>query len=182
MDGYGRSGQVGILGRVGRAGTDGAETGLQRIGLAIEQRGIINRIAHYFFDVVAGFAERDGFGVDSAFQRTVGSPLLGPAGAGVIGGRGENRVVVEVFHDQAHVGGAEQDVGFGVVYLALAEIAQADLLGYTLGGGRHQLHQAGGADVGLGTGDEAAFLTHQTVNPGVVERLVAGGRAHLIAV
>jgi hypothetical protein len=61
-------------------------------------------------------------------------------------------------------------------------ISESNLLGDPLGGGRHQLHQTGSADIRFGTGDEAAFLAHQAINPSIVERLIPRRRAHLIAV
>ena len=34
-----------------------------------EQRGVIGSVGHHFFHIVARFVERDGFGVNRAFQR-----------------------------------------------------------------------------------------------------------------
>ena len=50
---------------------------LQRLRLVLEQRRIVNRVAHHLLHVVTRFAEGDRFRVDGAFQRPVGAPLAG---------------------------------------------------------------------------------------------------------
>jgi hypothetical protein len=62
------------------------------------------------------------------------------------------------------------------------EILETDLVGHPFGGRRHQLHQAGSTHRRLCAGDEAAFLAHQTIHPGVIKRLILSGRSNLFAI
>ena len=50
------------------AGND-AHALFQRGVCLFEQRGVIGSVGHHFFHVVTRFVERDGFGVNHAFQR-----------------------------------------------------------------------------------------------------------------
>ena len=45
---------------------------------------------------------------------------------------------------------------------------------------RHDLHEAGGTDIGFSIGHKAAFLAHQAINPGLIQILPIGMRHDLV--
>ena len=108
---------------------DDAQPLRQRLSTLAEQHGVIRGIAHDLLDVIAGLAERDGLGVNGAFERPVGAPSARAARPGVVGGGSQYRVIIEVFEHHAHVAGAQQQVGVGIVDLVGAVIAQTDFPG-----------------------------------------------------
>src|SRR5258708_36074421 len=89
------SGNVGgdrQAGRVGGAAAHRAEELVQGGGLAREPVVVEPGVGEDFLHVVARLPERDGLGVDRAFERAFVVPAVRASGAGVVSRRGEQRL------------------------------------------------------------------------------------------
>ena len=85
-------------------------------------------------------------------------PLTHAARAGVVGGRGEDPITVELAVDLAQVGRPQLDVLIRVEHLLGRGQRDAELACGFLGGCRHQLHQAAGPHAGARVVHKGAFL------------------------
>ena len=155
---------------------------LQRRRRMPEGVGVIHCVAHDFFYIVAGFIERDGFGVNRAFHRLVAAPLLRPPGAGIIGGRSQQWLVIGKCQDMLEIIRTQGQIGVYLGHACGGKFPDAHFFRYPFRGSRHQLHQARRTGAGSGIADETAFLTDEAIYPGLVEFLLLHEVTQRIAV
>ena len=148
-----------------------------------ELLAVDHRVGQHVLHVLTGLVERNVLH-PHVERQVVGAaqPLAHAAGAGVVGGGGEHPVAVELAVHLAQVGGTELDVLLRSQGLFGVGQRDAELACGLLGGARHQLHQAHGADRRAGVGHEGAFLAGDGEHPAGVQAAQLGllGQAALV--
>src|SRR3546814_360370 len=125
-------------------------------------------------DVVAGFLVADGLDPEVRIHaRALRLPARHRRGAGVVGGDGEVGLAVLVFH-LPQVGGADGDVGVGVVQALGSAVGDAVAFRHSRPGGREYLHQAARVGGRARAGVEDAFGADLGRDPRRVEQVFGG--------
>ncbi|MNP52312.1 hypothetical protein D3C76_1466980 [compost metagenome] len=116
--------------------------------------------------VLACFIKGNGFDPHIKTQ-VVGTPepLPNAPRAGVVRGRGQHTVAVELAVHLTEVGSAQLDVLVRVQHLPWRRQWDIELARCFPGGCRHQLHQASGTDTGPGVLHEGTLLASDSEHP-----------------
>ena len=151
--------QAQALGQVSRRidlGSDRAQPLFQGLWPVLEHSRVISGIGHHVLDVATRLIKGNRFGENCPFDRSRQgrTPATRAAWTSIVGGCGQRLGTIQIAQYHVELIGAELQIGTDIIDLILCELHHANFLGDIFGGRWHQLHQAGGTDVGLGILDK----------------------------
>ena len=105
---------------------DATHAGFEAFSFTIDYQAIHRGIRDDFFDVIAGFSERDIFCQSWAFHDRAIAPGARATGANIVGG-GQGARALEIIQHELEISRSDGDIGIAVVQLIHCEAIQANL-------------------------------------------------------